>query len=580
MIVFAYKAYFQILLIIIAALGIILATMIYFLLKEKRKSFRENYRDYKETIMSIIIDEDEKRVERHYSYSSNKSHDYMSIDEFYLKFDSKNLAKLKNWLEISKKQTYYHNIELVMYDDKNSRRVYMIEVDKIDHIKNRIYLTFSDVTESLALQKRIDRANNVDNLDAFYSLVLEKLHNTDNSSYLIAIKYREFKDITHALKGEFIQLIDSTIYTEVRKEKFENDLLCIYGPGIILLSAFNVTNEKRLKSHIKKILVNASKTYIISKNQFSVTLLAGIRKIEANEDNISARVNEAVAACDSLFEHFIKTERIRFYDTTLSKKDDEKDMRHKTTLNIVNKEKFTTIFKPFIDVNSNEIKGYIIDLKLPTLIEMDIPTFYKSCREIGLRKILFTKMYNNIINSNHFNDVIYFPVDYSNLARAIDALQSSIAFENLNIVFCISFNNLSNDINNDVLIAERAITRYIKEYDLKFGLNFNSLQSISLNDTFYEFAKCILLSGSLIKYCLDNYKNNLLLDVYVSLAKKYNIPLYASNINSFALYEHIYGEGVNYTSGDIYDLYANENAITDKNFLARIEEAKSKTTRK
>ena len=60
-------------------------------------------------------------------------------------------------------------------------------------------------------------------LDLFHKLAnsytIYKIKNTDYSSYLIAFKYREYKDVVHTLKGQFIQLVDSTVYSEIRKEK-------------------------------------------------------------------------------------------------------------------------------------------------------------------------------------------------------------------------------------------------------------------------------------------------------------------------------------------------------------------------
>lgn len=550
---------------------------------KKRTPFNKVFKYYKQIEMSIVINLNEKIVEKYYVYDQFHKSEILSLDEFYLRICDYNICKrLDFWLENIKDNNYTSRLELAMYDENNNRRIYKAELERFDRENNTYYLFLKDTTESPEVIKRVNKIGNNTNIDAFYekaNIILAN-RNIDEKYYLVAIKYKEFNDIRKLVKSsEYLSLLDALIYTRLNNRKNPNDLLCQSNEGVILLFTHSLMNEKKTKRAIKKLInQEASGTYIISKSRYSINLVAGISAIKSGETLTGEKKIEAEEAANSLIKHYMSSEKIRFYDTTLVNKRNEELTLKARVQKIVEDMDFDFKYTKLFKVTDKKQDGFLVDFSLKAKDHLTKDEFINICREIGSRKLLYSKIFNEMLSHNLYsNNTYYISLNYQDIDKVMEAYSSNEEFKKLNIYFCISYNNISKRSYNDISEVEKQIHLYKKSLKVHFGINYNSLQTIYLNENLYNLMEIVLFSGNLVANSLDTYGNGSLIDMYVKVAKKYKHFMIASDVSSLAIYEFFYKQGVNEIGGKVFTTKIDSNEIVDKLLLLKLNAIENKT---
>ena len=139
---------------------IVFINLIYFTFFHKKKSFVENLNDIKYQQFTTVIDYEEKVVEKYYLYDQASKAERISLEEFFVKFDKANVEKFTNWLSYISSLTDFdktRRIEVVMYDNLNSRSVYLVELENYHLESKRFYLTFKDITKTSQIQRTANK---------------------------------------------------------------------------------------------------------------------------------------------------------------------------------------------------------------------------------------------------------------------------------------------------------------------------------------------------------------------------------------------------------------------------------------
>ena len=251
------------------------------------KSFKKDLDDTKAVCLSVMVDMQEEIVEKYYLYEQNKNHEIISLNEFYLKFDSNSVNRLKAWfssIASSSNTNRTRRMEVVMFDKSKTRSIYRIQLENYDKENDRYFLLFKDITDSIGVLRRVGKIVVSSDSDNFYQKANERIFASDkeSSNFLVAITFKEYHFAEKELQADYVKLLVDSIYNEFVKEIYTNDLLCISSDSVLLLLCSNVNNERKMKQHIKKMLIHNSKEYeiIAGKFKYTVTLVGGITKIE------------------------------------------------------------------------------------------------------------------------------------------------------------------------------------------------------------------------------------------------------------------------------------------------------------
>lgn len=555
--------------------------LIYQVFIKKTTTFRDVLKNYKNIQMSIAIDLEEKVVEKYYLYDQSHKNQKISLDEFYLKFDQANKKRLVDWISHIQTVTDFTKTrrqEFVMYDDNNRKRIYRVELESYDVEKNKFFFIFRDITESMAVFKRLERIVNVNDIEKFYDKVKEYLLASDEDSlnYLVAIRYKEFFNLEKDVRGDAISLIDSNVYSRLAQEKFENDLICQFNPGIVLMFSANISNVKKYKRHVRQIIYKNSGQYDIAKNRFNITLVAGLTKVTKEDMALTDKVLEAELSVNQMINRFKLSDRLQFYDEDLKKKQTEKAAKMLLVQNIITENLFIVNYQPVIEKKSKKVTGYIVDLQIPSNLKLDKEEFYTLAKEIGFRKTFFIKVFERIIaHPEAKTKSFYFCVEYDNFTRAMDAYQTDNRFAKVDFIFCIGFKN-TKKYYLDLLQIEKEMNLYRRDLKIRLGINYNALQTIYLNDKIYSKVDLLLLSGQLVDQSLQTYSNRTLIDIYSKVAKEYTLDLVAADISSLDLYEMFKNYNFTKFSGPILTSKIINGEINDKSTLKILKEIEEK----
>ena len=102
---------------ILACLLFVIIILLFFIFistnVKKEKTFKDSLIASKTINMSIVIDFEEKTVEKYYPYDANHKTEMVSLDEFFVSFDKVNAEKFKTWLDhISRVSSFTSSIHL------------------------------------------------------------------------------------------------------------------------------------------------------------------------------------------------------------------------------------------------------------------------------------------------------------------------------------------------------------------------------------------------------------------------------------------------------------------------------------
>ncbi len=570
------------LVILLLAIIIIVIIFLYYKFVIKENSFKENFTSSKLLQMEIVINLEEENVQKFYLYDQDHKDEIISLNEFFMHFDQANYEKFKTWLqEIAHndltKATFRN--EIVMYDTTNTRSVYLVELENYDVNRKIYFLKFQDITKSKKINLRLNK-NVIEKADAnFFNQVNQRLSVVDNNakSYLVAITYKEYKFAQKELMGDFLESLHENIYQKIAKMKFDNELLCLKSDNVFLLFSPNVANNKKYISHIKKILSANSGTYSLANNSFTynINLIAGYTIVKSENINVNI-ITEAENALKALETKAHINEKLKLYDESLEKLYNSEKNKEVQVTNIILQDSFDLSFSPIINTVNKEIAGYSMDIILnnSSSDNLTIEEFKDLVVKTSQVVQLYTKIFEKILLEKS-NDVIYFIFDLQIMNDVLLAYDSNKTFKKLNIYFCIEFSPAVIQ-KTDMISIEKAMANAKKNYDIRFGIYYNTLASTYLNEKIYLKADIVVIGGQLVEQSLDKYGNKSLIEHYSNLAEHYHHELISLNVNSLAIYELLNHFNIKKIGGSVFKEHVSGNKILDKSLLKSLKEIENR----
>ena len=569
--------------VLLLAIIVFLVFFIYFKFVKKESSFKESFNDSKLLQIAITIDLEEKTVTKYYLYDQNHKDEIITLDEFYTRFDKTNSEKFKDWLDAISVMSVFNQTrrkEIVMYDSDNSQSIYLVELESYNPEAKRYYLIFKDITKSQDVNDRLHKTSIEYANETFFSKANERLLVVDENatSFLVAIKYREYPFAIKELPSGILESLETTIYKSIEKMKFENDLLCLNNDTFLLFSA-NVVNIKKYKHHIKKILQENSGVYNLFGNRFSYTinLVAGYTTIEKDVSELQAeKIFEAENALEFLLSKNHSSERLQLFDKKLKELNTLKNNKLLAVDNVVTKDLFSVELEPIIATENKDVCGYNVNISIPHALNMELKEFIELVKMGTFTTTFYINVFAKIrdyIGIDNYK--IYLSFDFESLNDVMAAYYSNSEFSKLNINFCLEFSNATMQ-KTDFTTIEKALTIYKKNRNMHFGITYSTLNSIYLNDKIYSKADTVLLKGQVIEQSLDKYNNELLLEVYTRLAKSYNHDIIALNVKSLAIYEMLKHFKIKKVCGSYLTPYVAGDKIVDKPILKVLSDIESK----
>ena len=575
---------FLVLGILLIAVVAILFCLVHFNFVQKTQSFKEDLSDAKSVHMSITIDLEEKIVEKYYLYNQNNKSEIIPLDEFYVRFDRDNSVKLKTWLAgIAESHDFSRTrrIEVIMYDNTNSRGVYLVELEGYNAENRRYFLLFKDISASIGLLKRIDKSKSNLQKEDFFDRSNERLAASDHGShnFLIAIKCKEYQHAKKEFLNEIVALLEENIFSRILREKSDNEIAYNAGEGTFLLFSTSIVNVKKFKKHIKQLLMSCSGVYSLlgNKYNFTITLVAGYTKINQEDKLTFDKMLEAETAANVLINKGRFAERLQLFDENLRSINEVNNNKLLAVEKVITQLLFSINYIPIIKTSDKEVSGYTVKLGLPHALKMEEEEFMNLVRQRYFRVAFYSKMFDLILrHKDAKNKPFYFSFDFNDLDKVMDAYASNGMFKQINFYFCLEFSNKTMQ-KYDLISIEKKLVHYKATYKIKFGITYNTLTTIYLNSKIYSKADVVLLSGQLIEHALDNYSNESLLEVYTKVAASYAQEVIGLNVNSLAVYELLVHYNVKKVGGIYLTPYINNDKITDKLFLKNLEEIDNRT---
>ena len=568
-----YWMWIILILLILLSLSL-LAFYIYKQFVEPERSFKDNLNEAKQVQIAVHIDMEEKKVEKYYLYDQTHKDECISLDEFYVRFDKNNAEKLRKWLNNITKVTDFNKtrrIELVMYDNNNTRGVYLVELDSYNDENKRFFLTFKDMTDSINVFRRAGKISVTHENEQFFEKANERISVADDEAcnYLVAIRYKDYEFAKKEMQNDILRLIEDNIYNKIKENKAEIDLFTFSGNGTFLLFTANVVNEQKYKQSIKKLLNICSGEYVLIKNKlsYSVSLVAGYTKINRDEKLTIDKCLEAESAANSLVTKGRFADKLQLFDEHIQSIHNVMNNKLLAVEKVITQNLFAIRYVPILSSKNKTVCGYEVKVDLPHALNMDIVEFMSFAKQRSFRVTFFYKVFDRILEHSKGKHYYYYlSFDFDNLSKAMEAYKSDDRFKELKIYFCLEFSN-STMQKTDLITIEKKMTHYIDELNVKFGISYNTLSTIYLNAKIYSKAEVILLTGQLIESALDKYSNEGLIDVYTKVAASYGQDVIATNVKSIALYELLAHYKISKVGGSFFTPYVIKNKIEDNVLL-------------
>lgn len=561
----------------------LIGLLIYRQFFQKEKSFKDNLIAAKQVQIAICIDMEEKKVEKYYLYDQNNKDEIISLDEFLVHFDKMNVEKLKNWLSNITRMTDFSKTrrnELVMYNNNNDRRVYLVELERYDAENKRYHLNFKDMTDSINIFRRAGKIAAYSENEDFFNKANERLSvsDSDANNYLVAIKFKEHSFAKKELQYDTLRLVEESVFNKINYNKYDSDLVCLTSNGTFLLFSANVANIKKYKKNIKRILLECSGEYHLIANKFSyaVTLVAGYTKIEKNEQISADKILEAEAAADSLISRGRFADRLQLFDEHLRNAHDIHNNKLLAVEKVISENLFNISYEPIIKTKTKTVSGYNVIINIPHSLKMDFSEFIDYAKQRSYRLTFFTKIFEAIRKHPDCNKKnFYLSFDFDNLNRVMEAYQSNENNKSIKVIFCLEFSNITLQ-NVDLITIEKALTTFKETNKVRFGITYNTLSTLYLNDKIYSKIDVVLFAGQLIEKSLDSYSYSSLLDIYRQIAITYNHDVIGLNVKSLAIYELFTNYNVNKVSGSYLTPHIENERIADKSLLKSLLEIENR----
>lgn len=563
---------------------ILLISLIYRFFIQETKSFEKTFSDAKSLQFSVCISLEEQNVEIYYLYDQNHENELISLNEFYCRFEKSNLDKIENWLKRIAKSNDVNRtrrVEVVMYRG-NDKDVYIVELESYDAENKKYYLTFRDITESINVFRRTNKKVMNSNSSEFIEKAKQRLKEVDidANNYLIAFKYREKFFAQKELSKEYLKILEEKVYCKIESMKLDNELICLYENGTVLLFSTDVVNIKKYRSHIKKILFINSGLYNLIQNKFSYTinLVAGYTKISNQEDFTLETIFEAEAAATALINKGRFSEKIQLFDDGFRKKYYEENNKLLNFRRIVDECLFTLKYVPVIDKSDKTVNGYYIRYELSKSANMMLDEFMQFVKQKAYGVNFYDKVFFKILEEIDIkNKSIYLPVDYETLPKLMEAYSENTNLMNIKFYFCLEFSNTTMQSTNLITI-EKSMESFKKvNSKIRYGITYNNLTMLYLNAKIYSKISVVILEGQLIETALDQYSNRTLIDIYTQIAASYGQDIIGLNVQSLAIYEMLMHYDVNKFGGVYFNSYIENERIYDSTIIHKLEEIETRT---
>lgn len=579
--------YWELILFVCLVLALFILAVLIFYVKfiKKENSFKENFASSKLLQIEIIINMEEEVVQKLYLYDQDHKDEIVSLNEFFMHFDHANYEKIKTWLDeiaVNDLSQATYRKEIVMYDSANIQGVYLVELENYDKNRKTYFLKFQDVTKSKKVNARLAKTSIVKADEVFFNKIMQRLSVSDYNvnSYIVTITYKELEFASKELPSGFFDSLQENIYQNIAKMKFDNELLALsLSSGLFILFSPNVVNAKKYAHHIKKILSVNSGVYNLANDSFTynINLFAGYSKVKSGESDLStiiSKVYEAENALKTLVSKGHINERLRLYDESLQKQHKLENNKEMAIVDVITRELFETNLAPIINTDSKEVSGYYIDIIIPHALNMTLEDFMSLVVKSSYVVTFYTKIFEKILETN-IEEPFYLTFDFQAIHDVMKAYGSNPAFKKINLYFCIEFSNNTMQ-KTDVITIEKTMTNCKRDYGVKFGIYYNTLTSIYLNEKIYLKAHIMILGGQLVQQALDKYSNESLISHYSDLAKHYHHELIGIDVDSIAIYEMLHHCAIKNIGGKILNQHVSNHKIIDKTLLKNLKEIENR----
>lgn len=222
----------------------------------------------------------------------------------------------------------------------------------------------------------------------------------------------------------------------------------------------------------------------------------------------------------------------------------------KTKGNLFNQD-MNVFYSPIINLVTHEIVGIELDLDLEKKsnmnmkqihsYELDLYSIECGCELISKLKLLNLNM--SVVMINVSSDSLINDAFYDNINKIL----SDYKFKKSNIIFSLSVN----DINFNSVDLLKTIDKFRRE-GVMFELKdfFNDSMSIEfLSKVVFDYLK---LDLKYIEKDIVEYRNNIYLDLVLTLTKKLGVKVIMENINSNEDFSKVYNIGCKLGKGDLF----------------------------
>ena len=543
----------------------------------KDPSFNSTMNAFKSIQLSLLINLEEDKVEKYYIYDANNKSQIITFDEFCYSFDNNNVNRLKEWLNNIDDNFEYggsKRIELVMLDENNKKRLYRFSLQNYLKESRKYFILANDITESSSVIQRYEKVYSSYDLEKFFDKINDyrRIHEIKYPDCIVSFSFKEYEEIIRDFKGDSLKLLDYAILAKIEKFKEDDDIICQYKEGTFLMYSPQIEDLKYFKKRLKKLLNNCSGVINTVKSRFNLTFVCGVSILK--EDSIITRkiIESSLAAKQALKKSFIN-DKVVFFNAELSKIQDEKVQKLQIVRKIIEEDLFSLTFTPIINKDW-KVVGYNLDIICDSFPNISRNEIFDGAQEMGIRKILFTKLFNTICDFITSKSMIFFlNFEYQHLGRLYETYISSPEYKKINCVFCLEFNNFDNK-NITYRSIEKMMGQVRKNSNIKFAISSNKSQRNYLTETIYNRSDYLLLRGKLVNDSLETYYNKSNLEIQSRIANQYKLKLVGLDIKNIAQLEFLYNLDTLYFSGPLFTSKILKGQVNDNQLLKQLIDLK------
>ena len=503
----------------------------------------------KESVNSLrvfVIDVKSDRV-RFFNRTNLRRKRSFSMTDFYNQFPASERERIITWVGdlLSNEEETPKYLEINVMIAKNHRNNYSIlQVDKIDHEKQLIYLESYLLKYISTAKSKNNEFSNFISEDTFSKLLIKN----NSKGYTLCFNFFEKKSISSEISHVvFAQIKD--ILTPFLNQKL---VMLSYNETQIIICDFKASNRQNvlqligtLKNEINRLLSILSEDSVIG---FSIGIVEN-RFFPLNSEKIIESVLTLAKIAKDDNEDFV------FYEEGRSLESSSDSQHYRTEVErIIQDKRLKYLYRPIYDAARGRIHGY-------QMFVQPLDSFFGTVEELKSyavrteddRELFATIARNGISRFIQERDGVtfklFFPISFNELNYVNRTLTRIQDISSTHIVLICDENEIMDlpTDSNDAFIAQVRLFKS-KGFEVALAINDNDLTLPSL---LYEIFDGFLIS---VKSHISKKNNARQLPTFQRLIEKllrYQKTIIATDIPSWDIVELILKFGVNYVSSEV-----------------------------